>query len=342
MRLLHVARKIKKVSQAAAFTLVELLVVISIIAILIALLLPALAKAKQLASSVQCLSNLRSLGQINAEYANVYQGNLPPGWNYLGGSSYEGWRTQLFCLYTGESPQQLYDQASPTASHPQGLNAGLQRKWLAMAWCPASTIPADDIDPGVWNLQNPITGYYSYFLPSDYSANPNFFLEYSNYSGTYTLSFKISNIQDPGQKIAFGDGNQNQGTANGTLGSWLYFDWYQAGRYSGPSGYAGPYVSDPNYLVPPGGLTPGDFGGNLDSLASPTNGFRYRHDSSSPNSGVGNAVFFDGHAASIPINHNIPGAPVGSAGSNGATGLRILNIVNPDFPGYGGYSSYEP
>jgi prepilin-type processing-associated H-X9-DG protein len=318
------------------------LVVISIIALLIALLLPALAKARQLAVSIQCLANLRSLGQIDTEYTNVYEGNLPPGWNQLNGSFYQGWRTQLFCMYTGESPQQLYQQASPTASNPQGLSSTMQQQWLALGWCPASTLPAVDIDPGVWNLQNSNSGYYAYFLPSDYSANPNFFLYYSEYAGTYTLSFKMSNVQDPGQKIAFGDGNEDQGTPQGTLGSWLYFDWYQAGRYSGPTGYAGPYVNDPDYLVPPAGLTSGDVGGNLDSLSAGVNGFRYRHNSDSSTSGDGNAVFFDGHAASIPINHNVPGVAAGSAGSNGTTGLRILNIINPDFPGQGTDSPYEP
>ena len=59
------------------FTLIELLVVISIIAILIALLLPALARAKQLALRIQGASNMRQIGIAMHEYADVYRGQYP-------------------------------------------------------------------------------------------------------------------------------------------------------------------------------------------------------------------------------------------------------------------------
>lgn len=59
------------------FTLVELLVVISIIAILIALLLPALAAARQDAESIVDASNLRQIGMGFGQYANENKGYFP-------------------------------------------------------------------------------------------------------------------------------------------------------------------------------------------------------------------------------------------------------------------------
>jgi len=69
-----------------AFTLVELLVVISIIAVLIAFLLPALSRARESAQTLSCLAKLRGLGQAMHLYAAENRGYLPlpMGWGNNG------------------------------------------------------------------------------------------------------------------------------------------------------------------------------------------------------------------------------------------------------------------
>ena len=333
-------------NRRAAFTLIELLVVISIIALLIALLLPALARAKQMAVSIQCLANLRSLGQINMEYANVYEGDIPAGWNTMtspaNANATMNWKGLLFGFYTGQSPRQLYNLAwegnNPPGPGGPGLYPDIRQKWLALAWCPASSTSFTSVSSaGLWADWDGV-----YMLPTNYSCNPNFFLLYQPVNGVnQTVSFKISNVQNPGQKIALGDCTASQYTAN-IYQSWIYFNWYQSGEYTALTAYAGPYDTDPNYLISPNGLSP-DSGDNLPGADHPNgSGLRYRHNSTSLTTGEGNAVFFDGHAASIPINQNVTGAAATSPAANGTTGLRILNIFNPAFPGQGGYSTYEP
>jgi len=71
-------------SPARGFTLVELLVVIGLIALLIAILLPALSKAREVANTVRCASNLHGIGQGMAVYIVDFKGFLPPSNTWKG------------------------------------------------------------------------------------------------------------------------------------------------------------------------------------------------------------------------------------------------------------------
>lgn len=80
----------------SAFSLVELLVVIGIIAVLIALLLPSLQKARAQAKWVQCQSNLRQVGAMLLIYGNNWKGAIYPPSLGAGHPREMRWPVQVF------------------------------------------------------------------------------------------------------------------------------------------------------------------------------------------------------------------------------------------------------
>jgi prepilin-type N-terminal cleavage/methylation domain-containing protein/prepilin-type processing-associated H-X9-DG protein len=145
-----------------AFTLVELLVVITIIGILIALLLPAVQAAREAARRAECTSKLKQLGLAIHNYHDVW-GRFPLGaacfdvWN-IGGQPYSNNHGSMFVALLPYIEQQgLYDVCNfKTDTDWNSVFPGTT-KHVYETWIPALLCPSDD-EPRYW-YGNPMNDY---------------------------------------------------------------------------------------------------------------------------------------------------------------------------------------
>ncbi len=163
----------------AGFTLVELLVVIGIIAILIAMLLPALTRARESAQSLVCLSNLRTQGQFLQLYLQDSRGFIAPPVRDAG-SVYGNALARSHWWYLLKYGIHLVDLTDPIDDSGQSVMR-----------CPSDTHPYPA------RLQNNVPKeYYKKVLATSYGVNGNL---------TYGTVFRINQVHSPSTKIYVAD-----------------------------------------------------------------------------------------------------------------------------------------
>ncbi|HOQ04907.1 MAG TPA: prepilin-type N-terminal cleavage/methylation domain-containing protein [Anaerohalosphaeraceae bacterium] len=170
-----------------AFTLIELLVVIAIIGLLLAIIVPALRRAKEYGMRVLCSNNLKSIGTANQVYANEYKGAYVPLCYKTSPTS--AWRVDWI---RNDGFRAILDVESLRSSE-EPRYYGIPRKLMC---------PADKISKNLANVssQGVLTSYAmnsTEWGGFDYINNPSYNLYIGHTIRTMTL---------PAERLAFIDG----------------------------------------------------------------------------------------------------------------------------------------
>ena len=184
-----------KIKNPKSFTLIELLVVVAIIAVLVALLLPAIQRARSTAQKIACGSNLRQVGLIVNAYLSDFNGFMPDSMN-------SGWTL----WHSPHHPLAPYFQIPVNLRNmPSGdLFKAETQKWemTSLLKCPSEPDP-------------PTVSWEESALP-DYTANgwclPDWSFWHDWGQGWMKRSWSIEAFTHPASYVAFGERNNPDST----------------------------------------------------------------------------------------------------------------------------------
>jgi prepilin-type N-terminal cleavage/methylation domain-containing protein/prepilin-type processing-associated H-X9-DG protein len=221
------------------FTLIEVLVVLTVIGLLVALLLPAVQAAREAARRMQCTNNLKQIALAALNYSDVW-GTLPPG-GYLqsiaagsglfapDGSAYESGSLFISLLsFLDQKP--VYNAMNFDVNIFTAINATISATGLNTLWCPSDPVisnPRTLPDGNFWD-PGPFTMYYT-----SYAGNRGTWVHpvspvKGNENGP-CISFDalpLASITDGlSQTIAFGEHSQSILSPDDQLG----WHWWTSG-----------------------------------------------------------------------------------------------------------------
>ena len=177
----------------AGFTLIELLVVIAIIAILAALLLPALARAKAKAYRAQCASNMKNWGYATQMYEGDYTDYLPPFGDAADDAVAEFWHMKL-APYVAQLVQDNVN-FSLTQVYTNAVRKCPGGSLGIAPCCNPSTYPNPPTDLGGWNC----------WIGANFGSRAYAPFFYFDSGSTVNRPLKASQINKPASLIGFMD-----------------------------------------------------------------------------------------------------------------------------------------